>query len=94
MPPCLHATNEIAYISDDEKQPFCSDRQPLTSIQLDMLHDLCQLEWDRVLVCIDSLNAHASMVCREKAFTNHGGRAAVRHFVDTTLASLSLASSS
>lgn len=44
---------------------------------------LQQLEWERVLIYIRGWNAHASIVCRVKRFTNPQGRAAVQHFIDT-----------
>ncbi|KAG0064503.1 hypothetical protein BGZ89_009058 [Linnemannia elongata] len=55
---------------------------PLLPVQVEMSKLLNQLEWKKVIIDIDGMNAHASIVVREKRFANDGGVAAVQHLVD------------
>lgn len=55
---------------------------PLLPVQVEMSRLLNQLEWRKVIIDIDGMNAHASIVVREKRFANDGGVAAVQHLVD------------
>ncbi|KAG0320452.1 hypothetical protein BGZ97_000165 [Linnemannia gamsii] len=55
---------------------------PLLPVQVEMSRLLNQLEWKKVIIDIDGMNAHASIVVREKRFANDGGVAAVQHLVD------------
>lgn len=55
----------------------------LSECQLRILHNLGLLSWNRVLLYIDSVNAHATMICRTKEYINDDGRVSVKHFVDT-----------
>ncbi|KAG0378151.1 hypothetical protein BGX24_004617 [Mortierella sp. AD032] len=55
---------------------------PLLPVQVEISRLLNQLEWKKVIIDIDGMNAHASIVVREKRFANDGGVAAVKHLVD------------
>ncbi|KAF9121127.1 hypothetical protein BGW39_010832 [Mortierella sp. 14UC] len=55
---------------------------PLLPVQVEISRLLNQLEWKKVIIDIDGMNAHASIVVREKRFANDGGVAAVQHLVD------------
>ncbi|KAI9255220.1 putative serine esterase-domain-containing protein [Phascolomyces articulosus] len=71
-------------------EPSKTIRQTYSAMQLineqfEIERNMQQLEWERVMVYIDTFNAHASIVCRAKRFTNTGGKAAIRHFVDSLL---------
>ncbi|KAF9155037.1 hypothetical protein BG015_011274 [Linnemannia schmuckeri] len=55
---------------------------PLLPVQIEISKLLNQLEWKKVIIDIDGMNAHASIVVREKRFANDGGVAAVQHLVD------------
>lgn len=55
---------------------------PLLPVQIEMSRLLNKLEWKKVIIDIDGMNAHASIVVREKRFANDGGVAAVQHLVD------------
>ncbi|KAF8941011.1 hypothetical protein BGZ47_007521 [Haplosporangium gracile] len=55
---------------------------PLLPVQIEISRLLNQLEWKKVIIDIDGMNAHASIVVREKRFANDGGVAAVQHLVD------------
>ncbi|ORZ25290.1 putative serine esterase-domain-containing protein [Absidia repens] len=50
---------------------------------LDVQRNLSQLPWQIVLVCLHSFNAHGSIICRQGIHTTHGGKAVVKHFLDT-----------
>ena len=51
--------------------------------QREIQNNMNQLEWEKVMVYIDAMNAHGSIICRERLFTNDGGRAVVQHLVDS-----------
>ncbi|KAI8138550.1 putative serine esterase-domain-containing protein [Fennellomyces sp. T-0311] len=51
--------------------------------QIEIQSNLEALDWERVMVYIDGVNAHGSIVCRQGWLTNDGGRAVVQHLVDT-----------
>lgn len=53
-------------------------------VTLRIHENLNLLGWERVYVYIKAMNAHASIVCRQKRFTNDGGKATIQHFIDTT----------
>ncbi|KAF9547379.1 hypothetical protein EC957_008565 [Mortierella hygrophila] len=55
---------------------------PLLPVQVEISRLLNQQEWKKVIIDIDGMNAHASIVVREKRFANDGGVAAVQHLVD------------
>ncbi|KAG0250184.1 hypothetical protein BG011_008587 [Mortierella polycephala] len=55
---------------------------PLLPVQIEISKNLNTLEWSKNIVHIESMNAHASIVVREKRFSNEGGIAAVQHAVD------------
>ncbi|KAF9922709.1 hypothetical protein FBU30_007166 [Linnemannia zychae] len=55
---------------------------PLLPVQVEISKLLNQLEWKKVIIDIDGMNAHASIVVREKRFANEGGVATVKHLVD------------
>ncbi|KAF9081042.1 hypothetical protein BGX23_001376 [Mortierella sp. AD031] len=55
---------------------------PLLPVQVEISRLLNQLEWNKVIIDIEGMNAHASIVVREKRFANEGGVAAVQHLVD------------
>ncbi|KAI8363080.1 putative serine esterase-domain-containing protein [Mortierella sp. GBAus27b] len=59
-----------------------TQRYTLLPIQIEMSRNLNQLDWRKNIIHIEALNAHASIVVREKGSTNHGGVAAVHHLVD------------
>ncbi|KAF9962403.1 hypothetical protein BGZ72_006225 [Mortierella alpina] len=54
----------------------------LLPVQLEISRNLNRLEWRKNIVHIEAFNAHASIVVREKRFSNDGGVAAVQHAVD------------
>ncbi|KAG0001356.1 hypothetical protein BGZ65_003563 [Modicella reniformis] len=54
----------------------------LQPVQVEISRNLNKLEWSKNIVHIDAWNAHASIVVREKRFSNDGGTAAVQHVVD------------
>jgi hypothetical protein len=47
-------------------------------------NNLRRLDWERVWVYLNALNAHGSIVCRQKRFTTEGGKATIQHFIETT----------
>ncbi|KAF9178291.1 hypothetical protein BGZ51_007898 [Haplosporangium sp. Z 767] len=55
---------------------------PLLPVQIEISKNLNTLEWSKNIIHIESMNAHASIVVREKRFSNEGGIAAVQHAVD------------
>ncbi|KAI9489448.1 putative serine esterase-domain-containing protein [Zychaea mexicana] len=57
----------------------------LAKEQFEIQMNMLQLEWERVLIYIDAMNAHASIVCRANRFVNSGGQAVVRQFVDSLI---------
>ncbi|KAG0327169.1 hypothetical protein BGZ99_008259 [Dissophora globulifera] len=54
----------------------------LAPVQLEMCKNLNQLPWIKNIIHIEGLNAHGSIVIRERRFENDGGIAAVQHAVD------------
>ncbi|KAG0196949.1 hypothetical protein BGX28_009534 [Mortierella sp. GBA30] len=50
--------------------------------QIEISMNLNRLEWKKNIIHIEAFNAHASIVVREKRFSNDGGVAAVQHAVD------------
>lgn len=70
MPPASHPNYKCRSPALDENQ-------------LKIVQNLGLLSWDRVLLYINGVNAHATMICREKIYINDDGRASVKHFVDT-----------
>ncbi|KAF8973436.1 hypothetical protein BGZ46_009851 [Entomortierella lignicola] len=54
----------------------------LLPVQIEISKNLNKLEWKKNIIHINAFNAHASLVVREKRFTNDGGVAVVRHVVD------------
>ncbi|KAF9084758.1 hypothetical protein BGX27_003716, partial [Mortierella sp. AM989] len=54
----------------------------LLPVQIEIAKNLNKLKWKKNMIYIDALNAHASIVIREKRFTNKGGMAAIKHVVD------------
>ncbi|KAF9425954.1 hypothetical protein BGZ94_007075 [Podila epigama] len=54
----------------------------LAPVQVEISRNLNQLVWKKYIIHIEGLNAHASIVVREKRFSNDGGVAAVQHAVD------------
>ncbi|KAI8138163.1 putative serine esterase-domain-containing protein [Fennellomyces sp. T-0311] len=57
----------------------------LSKDQFEIQKNMRQLDWERVLIYIGGFNAHGSIVCRQSRFENEGGRATIRHFVDSLL---------
>ncbi|KAF9164528.1 hypothetical protein BGX20_000917 [Mortierella sp. AD010] len=55
---------------------------PLLPVQIEASRNLNKLEWKKNIIHIEALNAHASIVVREKRFMHDGGVAAVQHAVD------------
>ncbi|KAI9029753.1 putative serine esterase-domain-containing protein [Phycomyces nitens] len=55
----------------------------LTLVQQRIQKNLSRLEWERIFVFIQAMNAHASIVCREKRFIQKDGECVVQHFIDT-----------
>ncbi|KAF9940036.1 hypothetical protein BGZ75_002748 [Mortierella antarctica] len=64
--------------------PHLKTIQPLAllPVQVEMSRNLNTLEWKKNIIHIEGMNAHASIVVREKRFSNEGGVAAVQHAVD------------
>ncbi|KAI7826088.1 putative serine esterase-domain-containing protein [Gamsiella multidivaricata] len=54
----------------------------LLPVQVEMSKNLNRLKWRKNIIHIETFNAHASIVVREKRFSNDGGVAAVHHAVD------------
>ncbi|KAF9912986.1 hypothetical protein BX616_010187 [Lobosporangium transversale] len=54
----------------------------LLPVQVEISRNLNKLEWKKNIVHIEGWNSHASIVVREKRFSNDGGVAAVQHAVD------------
>ncbi|KAF9196826.1 hypothetical protein BGZ49_002696 [Haplosporangium sp. Z 27] len=55
---------------------------PLLPVQIEISRNMNKLEWKKNIIHIEGLNAHASIVVREKRFMHDGGAAAVQHAVD------------
>jgi hypothetical protein len=49
--------------------------------QANIIRDMNKLSWKKVVLVIDSLNAHASIVVRDKRFDSSKARAGVKHYV-------------
>ncbi|CAO3567374.1 unnamed protein product [Mortierella alpina] len=64
--------------------PHLKTIQPLAllPVQVEISRNLNTLEWKKNIIHIEGMNAHASIVVREKRFSNEGGVAAVQHAVD------------
>ncbi|KAF9576496.1 hypothetical protein EC968_007974 [Mortierella alpina] len=64
--------------------PHLKTIQPLAllPVQIEMSRNLNTLDWKKNIIHIEGMNAHASIVVREKRFSNEGGVAAVQHAVD------------
>ncbi|KAG0200582.1 hypothetical protein BGX28_006406 [Mortierella sp. GBA30] len=64
--------------------PHLKTIQPLAllPVQVEISRNLNKLEWKKNIIHIEGMNAHASIVVREKRFSNEGGVAAVQHAVD------------
>ncbi|KAF9353802.1 hypothetical protein BGX26_008415, partial [Mortierella sp. AD094] len=58
--------------------------QPLAllPVQIEISKNLNRLKWKKNIIHITSMNAHASIIMREKLLSNDGGIAAVQHAVD------------
>lgn len=52
-------------------------------ITLDIQKNLNTLPWQKVLVCLHTINAHGSIVCRQSIHTNDQGKSVIKHFIDT-----------
>ncbi|KAF9576629.1 hypothetical protein EC968_006977 [Mortierella alpina] len=87
----------VETISDDEEQDEAEPEEPtslsyphlkkvrplaLLPVQIEISKNLNRLEWRKNIVHIEAFNAHASIVVREKRFSNDGGVATVQHAVD------------
>lgn len=49
--------------------------------QRTIVRDMNKISWRKVILVLDSLNAHGSIVVREKRFDSSEARAGIRHFV-------------
>ncbi|KAG0340817.1 hypothetical protein BG000_010997 [Podila horticola] len=81
-------TSVVETVADSEpasfSYPHLKTLRPLAlaPVQVEISRNLNQLEWSKNIIHIEALNAHASIVVREKRFSNDGGVAAVQHAVD------------
>ncbi|KAG0066205.1 hypothetical protein BGZ92_005384, partial [Podila epicladia] len=81
-------TSVVETVTDSEpasfSYPHLKTLRPLAlaPFQVEISRNLNQLEWSKNIIHIEALNAHASIVVREKRFSNDGGVAAVQHAVD------------
>ncbi|KAF9274307.1 hypothetical protein BGZ68_000783 [Mortierella alpina] len=87
----------VETIDDDEDEEDAETAEPtslsyphmkkvrplaLLPVQVEISRNLNRLQWRKNIVHIEAFNAHASIVVREKRFSNDGGVAAVQHAVD------------
>ncbi|KAG0026504.1 hypothetical protein BGZ82_009449 [Podila clonocystis] len=81
-------TSVVETVADSEpasfSYPHLKTLRPLAlaPVQVEISRNLNELEWRKNIIHIEALNAHASIVVREKRFSNDGGVAAVQHAVD------------
>lgn len=81
-------TSVVETVADSEpasfSYPHLKTLRPLAlaPVQVEISRNLNQLEWRKNIIHIEAMNAHASIVVREKRFSNDGGVAAVQHAVD------------
>ncbi|KAI8577600.1 hypothetical protein K450DRAFT_251594 [Umbelopsis ramanniana AG] len=51
--------------------------------QKNIVRDMNKLSWKKVVLVIDSMNAHAAIVVREKRFDSASARVGVKHYIQT-----------
>lgn len=53
----------------------------LSPSQKNVIRDMNKLSWKKVVLVIDSMNAHAAIIVRQKRFDSSSARVGIEHYI-------------